>query len=207
LEKGIDLHTKETFKVPRFVPTFPTPSRNQEPIKKIANLNGILQRIIELRAFHFKLNNVQVTKDLDPTFPLMLIDPYQIQQVFLNIIHHAIQSMTETQKKGSLSINTHKIGNKVRIEFSDNGPGISKDHLTEIFNPCITTDGEESGTKFDLSISYRIVKDHGGEIWAESEIGKGASFLIEFPTPTLKNYNEVKEEAYHRKNALQAAGI
>ena len=204
MEKGIDLHTKEALKVPRFIATSLTLSRKQEPIKKIANLNGILQRTIELRAFHFKLNNIQVTKDLDPTFPLMLIDPYQIQQVFLNLINHAIKSMTERQKKGSLSITTHRIGNKVRIEFSDDGPGISKEHLIEIFNPRTITEEEEGETEFDLSISYRIVKDHGGEIWAESEIGKGASFLIEFPTPTLK---EVKEEAYHRKHALQAARI
>ena len=204
MKKEVDQFTKETLKVPKIVATLPTFARKQEPIKKIANLNGILQKIIELRAFHFKVNNVQVFKDLDPAFPLMLIDPYQMQQVFLTLINHAIKSMTEAHKKGSLSITTHKTGNKVRIQISDDGPGISKEQITKIFDPLTAKEGEDDGAGLDLSISYGIVKDNEGEIWAESEVGKGASFLIEFPTPTLKHY---KEEVYDRKNALQAVGI
>jgi CheY-like chemotaxis protein len=86
------------------------------------------------------------------------------------------------------------VGSKVRIQFSDNGPGTPKEHLTKIFTTSFTTRGDDNGIEFDLSISYGIIKEHGGEIWVESEVGKGTSYFIELPISTTKFEKDVKEK-------------
>src|SRR4030042_2535277 len=115
----------------------------------------------------------------------MLLDPPKMQQVCLNLINNAEQAMTEAHKGGKLNITTcRKADDKVCIQFLDDGPGIPRGHLNRIFEPFFTTKGEGKGTGLGLSISYRIVGEHGGEMGAESEGGNGASFFIELPILT-----------------------
>ena len=193
LKKNAETIAMEALRASRIVGNLLTFARKQEPKKEMVSLNEIIKRTIELRAYELTVNNIQVIQNLDSTLPLMLLDPHKMQQVFLNLINNAEQAMTEANKKGTLSITTHKEGDRVRIQFSDDGPGISRTHLSRIFEPFFTTKGEGKGTGLGLSISYGIVKEHGGEIWAESEAGNGASLFIELPILTAKVEREVKE--------------
>jgi signal transduction histidine kinase len=87
--------------------------------------------------------------------------------------------MESSPTQGKLIIRTRKKDNNIRIEFIDNGPGIPPDVMPKIFDPFFTT--KEGGTGLGLSVSYGIVQEHGGRIWAESEPGKGATFFVELP--------------------------
>ena len=89
--------------------------------------------------------------------------------------------MLEAHSKGTLTITTERAGDVVRASFADNGPGIPKENLGHIFDPFFTTKEVGKGTGLGLSISYGIITAHGGRIYAESEPGKGTTFIVELP--------------------------
>jgi len=111
---------------------------------------------------------------------------HQLQQVFLNILTNAEQAMLETHGEGHLKIRTRVDEPKAQIviEFSDDGPGIPESHLTRIFDPFFTTKEVGKGTGLGLSLSYGMIKEHGGNIYARSQPGEGATFVIELPIIT-----------------------
>ena len=105
--------------------------------------------------------------------------PSQINQVFLNLVTNAAQALPP--QNGEITLVTRREGNGVTVEISDNGSGIPPDVLPKIFDPFFTTKDIGKGTGLGLSISYQIVKDHGGNIRAESQAGHGTKFTIWLP--------------------------
>jgi signal transduction histidine kinase len=89
--------------------------------------------------------------------------------------------MLETHNRGKLVISTEKSEDVVKISFTDDGPGISKENLKRIFDPFFTTKEVGKGTGLGLSICHGIVTEHGGQIYAQSEDGHGATFIVELP--------------------------
>ena len=111
-----------------------------------------------------------------------MVDYYQMQQDFLNTIINAEYSMTEAHRKGTLTITTNKQnGGTVKISIADDGPGIPQENLGRIFDPFFTTKAAGKGTGLGLSICHGIVAEHGGQIYATSQPGKGVTILIELP--------------------------
>lgn len=128
-----------------------------------------------------KVNNIELSVQLQPDLPLTMADFYQAQQVFMNIIINAEQAMVEAHGKGKLMIKTRIAGNSIQITFTDDGPGISEENINRIFDPFFTTKEVGKGTGLGLSICHGIVQTHGGHIYAKSEPGKGATFVVEMP--------------------------
>ncbi len=89
--------------------------------------------------------------------------------------------MKAAHNGGNLTITTLKTGGLIRLTFSDDGLGIEKQHINKLFNPFFTTKPAGKGTGLGLSICHGIITAHGGRIWAESEPGSGATFIIELP--------------------------
>ena len=110
--------------------------------------------------------------------PSVECHPGQINQVFLNILTNAVQAIDE---KGIVSIVTRKSGDGIEIEISDNGKGISKENIANIFDPFYSTKAVGEGTGLGLSISLTIIKNHNGNIEVESESGQGTKFIISLP--------------------------
>jgi signal transduction histidine kinase len=104
-----------------------------------------------------------------------------MQQVFLNIIINAEFAMLEAHQKGKLTVTTEVANNMLKISFADDGPGISEANLKRIFDPFFTTKEVGKGTGLGLSICHGIVTEHGGQIYVKSEIGQGATFIVELP--------------------------
>jgi len=144
-------------------------------------INDIITRVLELRAYEMKVNNIEVETQLTPDLPATIADAGQLQQVFLNIILNAEYFMTKGHNKGKLLVKTERIDGKIRASFTDDGAGISKENLDKIFNPFFTTKEVGKGTGLGLSICHGIITQHQGRIYAESELGKGATFVIELP--------------------------
>jgi len=113
--------------------------------------------------------------------PSIKCSPSQINQVFLNLFTNAAQAI---DKAGKLLIKTYSANDFVYIAIEDNGKGIVKDDLDKIFDPFFTTKEIGKGTGMGLSISFKIIKDHGGTIKAASKPGVGTRFLIRFPADT-----------------------
>jgi len=156
-------------------------ARKHTAAKEKVNINDVINKVLELRTYELNLENIKVDARLDSELPKVMADYFQLQQVFLNIIINAEYFMKEAHNKGTLTITTEKVGTKVKVSFADDGPGIDKDDLGHLFDPFFTTKEVGKGTGLGLSICHGIIAEHGGRIYAESELGKGATFIVELP--------------------------
>ncbi|MCK4965114.1 MAG: hypothetical protein KAS54_08520, partial [Dehalococcoidia bacterium] len=112
------------------------------------------------------------------TLPIILADPDQLGQVFINIILNAIQAMPEG---GQLVIKSEVPGPKwVDISFTDTGVGIPKENMRKLFEPLFTT--KAKGIGLGLAITKNVLEEHGGTIKVQSEVGKGSTFTVRLPT-------------------------
>ena len=144
--------------------------------KKLYNLNEVVKSIIELVQPEAEMARVDVVLKLDESLPKILIDVAQIRLVILNLIKNSIQAMPEG---GKLEIKTEKKDNKINLKIKDQGFGIPKEDLKNIFDFLYTK--KKDGTGLGLTISKKIVKEHGGDIFAKSQVDKGSIFTVSLP--------------------------
>jgi len=156
-------------------------ARQHPPERKLSNVNALVEAVIEILIYELRTNNIKVEKELSAHLPRLLVDPHQIQQVFLNIVNNARQAIEAHRARGLIRITTGVAGQWVRITFQDDGPGISEENLAKIFNPFFTTKPVGKGTGLGLSLSYGIIQEHGGSITAASQLGRGTTFIIDLP--------------------------
>ena len=171
----------------RIVKNLLTFARQHRPEKRLANVNQVIESVLNLQAYQLRVNNIVVTTDLDENLPPILLDSYQIQQVLFNVINNAHQAMCSYRGGGHLHVASQlaRNGEVIWIIIRDDGPGIPPETLSHIFDPFFTTKDVGEGIGLGLSICFGIMKEHGGNIWAESELGQGATFFIELPVRSM----------------------
>lgn len=156
-------------------------ARKHAPVKQANRIEVIVEDVLRLRAYEHRLNNIRVKKQFATGLPEMVVDYFQMQQVLLNLIINAEYFMTEAHKGGTLTIAAKRRNSSMVISVADDGPGIPPENLSQVFNPFFTTKKAGRGTGLGLSICHGIVTEHGGRIYARSELGKGATFFVELP--------------------------
>jgi two-component system, NtrC family, sensor kinase len=158
-------------------------ARKQKPERTLSDINNVIEKTIELRNYELQVNNIDIIRDLDKHLPKTIADAHQLQQVFLNVMTNAEQAMLEAHGKGILIIRTRADASKgqIIVEMIDDGPGIPESYLTRIFDPFFTTKEVGKGTGLGLSLSYGMIKEHDGNIYATNRMGKGSIFVIELP--------------------------
>ena len=156
-------------------------ARRHAPTKQRNQINNIIEDVLKLRAYEHKANGIEVKRQLAPDLPEIMVDYFQMQQVFMNIVINAEYFMTVAHNKGTLTITTKKQNDTVMISFADDGPGIPSENLRRIFDPFFTTKETGKGTGLGLSICHGIVTEHGGQIYAKSQLSKGATIFVELP--------------------------
>jgi PAS domain S-box-containing protein len=164
-------------------------ARKHTPTKQLNQINNIIEDVLELRAHEHKVNHIDVDRHLAPNLPEILVDYFQMQQVFMNIIINAEYFITKAHNGGTLTIVTQKDNSTVSISIIDDGPGIPPENLGRVFDPFFTTKEAGKGTGLGLSICHGIVTEHGGQIYARSQLGKGATIFVELP---IKNRAQIK---------------
>ena len=194
VKHDLELINGNAQRVARIVKNLLAFARQSQGRREYADINYIISRVIELYSYEMKINSIEVTTQEDPNLPATMVDVDQLQQVFLNIIANAKQAMKQANDGGKLAIKIERVDNKIRASFSDNGPGIAKENLDRIFDPFFTTKGVGEGSGLGLSISYGIINEHKGMIFAESELGKGASFIVELPITDETQQLELTEQ-------------
>jgi signal transduction histidine kinase len=154
------------------------------------DLNEMLQNTIDLLEQSLQVQNITVELRLAEGLPPVSADKDQLQQVVLNLLTNAQDAMPEGGRL-FLSTGTVQVGRKRLVEFEveDTGSGIAPEAINKIFDPFFTTKGEGEGTGLGLSICQGIIKAHGGVIWAESEPGQGATFIIHLPLEQTEERN------------------
>jgi PAS domain S-box-containing protein len=157
-------------------------ARVHKPERRYLGLNGILEKTVEMRRYQLQVNDIEIERELEPELPRTMLDYHQMQQVFLNLLNNAEHAMVAARgRERRLRVRTTRVGERVRVEFQDNGVGMDTDTLERVFDPFFTTKPPGQGTGLGLSVSYGIVREHGGTIWVESHPGQGTSFFIELP--------------------------
>jgi signal transduction histidine kinase len=141
-------------------------------------LNDLLGRTLAFIRKQVLEGKVELSLSLAEGLPSIRGNPTQFQQVFTNLFLNAVHAM---QGGGTLSVTTSLSGRGVRVEVADTGTGIDPEALKRIFEPFYTTKPVGEGTGLGLSVTYGIVKRHGGEILVRSERGKGTVFTVILP--------------------------
>lgn len=155
-------------------------ARSSKPNEDVIRVDEAIEDVLNFIQQHAGLDNISVKKKYDSAVPEMRLDEKKIKQVFMNLIMNAKHAIG---KEGTLAISTGyrpDEGNVV-IKISDTGHGIEKKDLARIFDPFFTTKPTGEGTGLGLSVSYGIIKNHGGDIVVDSKIGKGSTFTIVLP--------------------------
>jgi two-component system NtrC family sensor kinase len=166
-------------KIVRNLLTFARRQTSERVKQDLADLCG---RVVQLRAYDFRLKGVEVVTHFADDLPAVYADGGQIQQVLLNLLLNAEQAMRESNtRRLELLVSFDADSGAILTEVRDTGHGIETANLRRIFDPFFTTRGVGEGTGLGLSIAYGIVRDHGGQIWAESQRKKKTSFFILLP--------------------------
>jgi signal transduction histidine kinase len=181
LRKRLETVCGEAERMARIVKNLLTFARKHPPEKIRENLNAVVERTLELKAYHLRVNQIRVEKDLAADLPPSHMDPHQMQQVLINLINNAEQALAERGRGGIIRLSTRARDDGIELRIADDGPGVPEAIQEKIFEPFFTTKKEGKGTGLGLSLCYGIVQGHGGAIRVESRPGEGAAFVIELP--------------------------
>lgn len=155
-------------------------SRQRKPDTTVCNINAVIQECVTFVENQASFQNIEFIEQFETDLPMVVVDPSQMQQVFLNMIINAAEAMEEG---GKLTLDTrlNSTENFIEISITDTGDGIPEENFDKLFDPFFTTKEVGHGTGLGLAISYGIIKEHGGEISVESKVGEGSTFLIRLP--------------------------
>jgi C4-dicarboxylate-specific signal transduction histidine kinase len=144
------------------------------------DVDDVIERSLLLVQEQLRLRGIEVELELCPDELIVLANPIQLEQVFINLLTNARDALEDAPKK-VIRIASAKDDERIRITFSDTGPGIPKEIEQRVFDPFFTTKEVGTGTGLGLSITYSILKEHGGDVSLASTRGRGATFVIELP--------------------------
>ena len=166
----------------------------QRPVKReLVQLNSVLKQTTKLRSYDFLSHGVEVIERYDPNLPSVFGDAQQLQQVFLNLLNNAYDAIEESGRRGTIHLETRRMGDAVEVTIGDNGTGIV--HVDRIFDPFYTTKQPGKGTGLGLSICYGIVRAHSGEIQCWSNTNReGSTFSVRIPA-AVESSNAAAKEA------------
>ncbi|HEY6466859.1 MAG TPA: ATP-binding protein [Candidatus Acidoferrales bacterium] len=160
-------------------------ARENHPERTRVDLNEVVERALALRSYELRLENIAVICELATDLPPTMADPFQLQQVVLNLLVNAEHALLESRGKGQVHIRTSCVdteqGQRLCLEMSDDGPGIAPEISSRIFDPFFTTKPPGVGTGLGLSIVYGIIHQHGGEVTFDNVYGEGAKFAFDLP--------------------------
>ncbi len=175
-------------------------SRTSTGTKEPTDINGLADEYLRLSYHGLRAKdkefNANFTTNFDESIGKVEVIPQDIGRVLLNLYNNAFYSVNKKKNASAgsaeqhyeplVSVTTKRIGNKVELSIKDNGIGIPKEVLDKVFQPFFTTKPTGQGTGLGLSLSYDIIKAHGGDFKVETKEGEFAEFIIRLP---IGSYN------------------
>jgi PAS domain S-box-containing protein len=180
-KRQLDLAHRQARRAAQIVQNLLSFSRPPQPHKTCVQISEIIQRSLQLHEHSLRTNRITVDFVPKLDLPPVLGDASQLTQVFLNLISNAEQAIREVREQGTLRIRVTALGDNVVAAFQDDGAGIRRDILPKLFDPFFTTKRPGRGTGLGLSICLAILREHNGQIQAQSLSDGGAVFTVTVP--------------------------
>ena len=166
---AVNTIVNEAKRAARIIGKFLTFARQQPSEKMPTDLNQVLLDTIELRRYPLRMQQITLDLELAERLPSTWADPFQLQQVFINLLNNAEQALVAKPGERRICVRSEQRGAALLAIVTDSGPGIAPEHLPHIFNPFYTTKARGIGTGLGLSISFGIVRDHNGMLRIRSD--------------------------------------
>ena len=176
--KILEMALSETVRLTDLLKKMLSFSRPDQEERQVTSINTILEEILLLYEKQLREHGIRVVEEFDDNVGPVFASRNQLRQVFLNIIANARDAMPNG---GTLKVKTESQDGDVLIRISDTGMGIKNSDINKIFDAFFTTKDSVKGVGLGLSVCYGFIKDHGGDIWVESEYGSGSTFTISLP--------------------------
>ncbi|MBI4396146.1 MAG: response regulator [Elusimicrobia bacterium] len=183
LREPVEILCQEAERCQKIVRNLSAFARRHKPEKKPLQINHVVDNCVRLMRYQFLTRDIKIQRDFAHDLPRLVADPAQLQQVVLNLFTNAQQAMSDAHGRGVMTVRTRHRDGRIRLEVEDDGPGIPPDVLPRIFEPFFTTKDVDQGTGLGLSLSFEMVREQQGRIWAENKPAGGAVFIVEFPLP------------------------
>lgn len=174
----LDIVNEEVERLNRIVMDFLFAVRPMDIHLEDHDLNALLHEIMDFMKYEVEESGIQLKEDYQVDIPHILLDEKFIKQAILNIVKNAINAMSDG---GNLTISTRCRGDEVILRIIDTGVGMSEEVMEKIFEPYFTT--KDFGSGIGLTIVYKIMKEHRGDISVISQEGRGTTFTLSFPIP------------------------
>ncbi len=214
LEKYIQVIDESARRASEMVQHLLALSRKNDPVISVVNMNTVIEHVMKICSTTFD-KSVDLKMKLYDGEPLVYADHSQMEQVFLNLSVNALHAMTmmrsdgtiggemvvsiEKASEGDITIGDHPNDGYFKVAVSDNGVGIAHDLLDKIFDPFFTTKERDKGTGLGLTMVYSIITQHKGQIFVDSEEGKGTIISVYLPAaPKDSKHEAVKEKLIKR---------
>lgn len=193
LKEGLEIIIQETMRCKIIIQDLLEFSREKEPEKTFANINSIIEKTLSMLENEFRLHHIRVERLLSSEMPDIFVDVNQMHQVFVNLLLNAVEAI---QDNGVITIRSRLDPgqNCVIVEITDTGSGIPSENMLKVFEPFFST--KAKGTGLGLAVSYRIIRNHQGDIQVSSQPGQGTRFTIEIPLLQNAPSKETKGQPY-----------
>ncbi len=185
IKSDLAIIDSEARRCQRIVQNLLSLARQQEQDLASVQMNEMVNRTLELKAYSLRIDNVEILVDLDPRIPPVRANPCKLQQALLNLVNNAHEAMVHARGSGTLLIRTEPatIGEcpAVRVSITDDGPGVPPEVRRRLFEPFFTTKRPQNGTGLGLAISRQIADECGGRLILDDSYTSGAKFDLELP--------------------------
>lgn len=188
-------------RVHKIVKGFLSFSRRQTIQKEMQDMNALLEEMLSVIKYDFKLNNIAVEMDFSESLPSFYGDKQQLHQVFVNLLTNAKHAVEEGGGERKISVQTLFDSGEIKVCVKDTGSGIPEKNRARLFEPFFTTKEVGKGTGLGLSISHGIIAQHGGSIFLADEDGWSTVFCVKLPADAV-----IEEEAACPEDGAQARG-
>jgi PAS domain S-box-containing protein len=183
LESYINVVNEEVDRLNRIVVDFLFAVRPMDTELAEEDLNAIVDGLLSFLRYELEEAGIELRTDFDQSIPKLELDDKYVKQAILNIVKNAISAMPDG---GVLTVRTRNLEDEVELEIRDTGHGMSEEVMEKIFEPYFTT--KDFGSGIGLTLVYKIVKEHLGEIAVDSKEGQGTSFTISLPVPQRERH-------------------
>lgn len=208
VKKKLDLILDQTLRGRNLTRNLVAFAKSQEPKQEFFKLNDTIELVLNLMVKD--LENVKITRAVDPDIPELLADPGMIEHALVNLIQNSIHATSKTQNP-EITVRTYHQGQRIWLEIEDNGCGIPNEHIENIYTPSFTLKGSNDvngsyqsgikGTGYGMSNVKKYINQHKGTIKVDSETGIGTKFAISLPvikrTLTQDEKIEIEKEIIH----------